>query len=255
MEGGHIHEDHPYIVVGILKKTNTSSDNAIFTTIDSVWAVHNSGGQEPDGIPDNVDESHEHGKDELEQEQHDHGGHSHEHGDLTAIVLKTSSLTAQARIVRELSEERGVQGVNPATELRKLLNSVSIGRDLIFAMSAVIILMAVIIIYVSTLSAIKDGKKDIVTMRLIGIKKRTIELILMMQTAFISICALVSAFGGQMLLILIMNNFSSRNFGIILDPWRHYAGEGLLAAIIFVLNLATTFISLIPLYRRDPLEV
>ena len=37
---GHVHEDHPYTVVGILEKTNTVLDRLVLCNIESVWSVH-----------------------------------------------------------------------------------------------------------------------------------------------------------------------------------------------------------------------
>ena len=41
VEGGHVHDDYPYSVVGILKPTLSVIDQLILTNTDSVWLVHN----------------------------------------------------------------------------------------------------------------------------------------------------------------------------------------------------------------------
>ena len=63
-EGGHVHDNHLFEVVGILDATGASHDRAIFTDLRGSWVLH--------------------AEDRLERESgHDHGahGHGHDHGD------------------------------------------------------------------------------------------------------------------------------------------------------------------------------
>jgi putative ABC transport system permease protein len=251
IEGGHAHEEFLYTVTGILKKTGKSTDNVIFTLIDSVWAVHEYGEDE------HAEESAEHSNEK--RESHSEGvwedeEHEHHKGELTAILLRTDNLSSHTRIVNELKKEAGVQAINPATELRKLLDSMSLGRDILYIMAVFMILMAVIIIYVTTMAAVADSKQDIILMRLIGISRKTISFILVIQTLIVSVVSAVLAYGANFLLLYLINGFSSGNFGIVIDPLKHYPGEGGIILLILVLNILATTISLIPLYRQDPLE-
>ena len=59
---GHVHDEHPFLVVGILDKSNSVLDNLILCNLESVWDVH--------GIAHDHDHDHE----------HDHkNDHKHEH--------------------------------------------------------------------------------------------------------------------------------------------------------------------------------
>ena len=72
-EGGNIHDDTKYKVVGILKKTGTVLDRLILTSVNSVLALHNH-----EGIKefDKMNEQHIH-DDSLEHKDH-HDTHKHE---------------------------------------------------------------------------------------------------------------------------------------------------------------------------------
>jgi len=70
--GGHLHEDRPLSVVGIMEETDTVVDRLLLTSVETVWAVH--GQYEEDGHEDHGDE-----------ERHDEGEHAHsEHDDAHA---------------------------------------------------------------------------------------------------------------------------------------------------------------------------
>ena len=79
---GHIHDNHAYVVVGILKQSYSVADNLILTNLKSVWQVH----EEHDDCEDdhshnhsNHDHSHDHHSHEHSNHDHSHDHHSHEH--------------------------------------------------------------------------------------------------------------------------------------------------------------------------------
>jgi len=59
----HIHDEHPFKVVGILSPSNTIVDNLILTNLASVWEVHN------------IAHDHEH----IHDDHDNHDGHDHHH--------------------------------------------------------------------------------------------------------------------------------------------------------------------------------
>ncbi|MEM6398192.1 MAG: FtsX-like permease family protein [Bacteroidota bacterium] len=94
-DGGEVHEDSPYTVVGILENTNTVLDQLLLTRVESVWQVHDHGehGEHkgPGGVFSEGREVYsaqhqglptvEHGE-HGDHEGHDHGDHEgHDHGD------------------------------------------------------------------------------------------------------------------------------------------------------------------------------
>lgn len=79
MEEGHHHEDHKYIVSGVLKQTGKVVDRLIITNVESVWHVHETGEEHH-----HEENEHEHGHgDEKSEATHDHQNdeHTHEHHD------------------------------------------------------------------------------------------------------------------------------------------------------------------------------
>ena len=63
VDGGHVHDEYNYTVVGILERTNSVLDQLLMTNLESVWLVHADHGG-----------GHDH-----EEEDHDHeGDHDHD---------------------------------------------------------------------------------------------------------------------------------------------------------------------------------
>lgn len=236
-EGGHDHEDTPYTIVGILEKSNTSADNVIFTQIQSIWSAHH----EEEG------EEYEH------EEEHEH--EIIDSGDLTSILLKTKNLAVHTKIVNDLKSDSKVQAVNPATELRKLLSNIGMVKNIIYIMVAFILVLSIMMIYITTTSSVNDSKEDISIMRLIGIKRKNINLMLFIQILFSFIISLILAILFKFVLLYITNIFTSGNFGIMMSSFKFYIGEIYIVLFIFVLILISMVLSMIPMFRKDPLDI
>jgi putative ABC transport system permease protein len=83
-EGGELHGDNKYEVVGILHRNASVIDRLILTSVESVWAVHDDHDHEHDHRHDHAAEghgdnpaSHEHKHHEHAQHEHKHHGHDH----------------------------------------------------------------------------------------------------------------------------------------------------------------------------------
>ena len=110
-------------------------------------------------------------------------------------------------------------------------------------------------IYVTTTSSVTDSKEDIVTMRLIGIKRKSINLMIFIQTIFSFLIATIVALIFRYVLLYFSNIFTSGSFGIVILPTKFYAGEIFIIIGIFVLTLISMILSLIPMFRKDPLDL
>ncbi|AWO01310.1 hypothetical protein DLD77_06210 [Chitinophaga alhagiae] len=97
-EKGHVHDEHQYVVKGILPATGLSLDQLILTPLESVWAIHATNVQVREEEDGHDHDEHGHAENtENERDEHHaaqphdharsetgtdpHGEHSHEHGD------------------------------------------------------------------------------------------------------------------------------------------------------------------------------
>lgn len=87
-EDGHVHDDHPFKIVGILEKSGSIVDNLILCNLESVWDVHglHHGDHdhaheqgEPHADEHSHEDGHDHGHSHQDEHQHDHDHHTHDH--------------------------------------------------------------------------------------------------------------------------------------------------------------------------------
>ena len=231
-EGGASHEANPLKVVGILKQTNTSYDNVIFTAVETVWSTHDHG-----------EEEHE------EHEEHEH----EEHGEICAILVKTKSFNHYNAVKTEYGADASLLVINPSEVLREVLENVDMSSKIVYILCVIILIMNIFIISVITLLNMYDSKKEIALMRLIGIGMSKINLLYILQNGIIGLISTVLAFVTSRLCLVLMGEFVA-SMGIVLNSTKIYPFELVIMAIIFVISVIPTVVCTLNMSRKDGLS-
>ena len=231
-ESAHSHENKPYTVVGILEKTHTAYDNTLFTKVDSVWKTHS-------------EHEHEEVTDEVIEEHENHGEQKY-----TAILVKTSNPSVALNLISELNKKGGVVAVNPSTVLRDLLSNIDLVKNIVYILCAVIGVMSFVIIYMINLMMMQDVKKDVLLMRLLGLQRKNITGIILIQNIIVSIVGVVIAFIFTRLSLMLVNNITAA-VGIVMNYSKVYMGEYLIMGIVVIVSLIPTLISLAKMFERS----
>ena len=237
-EGGHAHESNPLKVVGILKQTNTSYDNVIFTAVETVWATHDHGAEE------------EH---EEEGHVHDENCEHEEHGEICAILVKTKSFNHYNAVKNEYGADAKLLVINPSEVLREVLENVDMSSKIVYILCVIILIMNIFIISVITLLNMYDSKKEISLMRLIGIGMSKINMLYILQNGIIGLISTVLAFATSRLCLILMGEFVA-SMGIVLNSSKIYPLELAIMALIFTISVIPTVVCTLNMSRKDGLS-
>lgn len=225
-ESEHSHENTPYTVVGILEKTHTAYDNTLFTKTDSVWETH--------------EENDEHSENNEEE-------HNHEY---TAILVKTNNPSEALNLMSELNKRGGVLAVNPSTVLRDLIENIDFVKNIVYVLCAVIAVMSFVIIYMINLMMMQDVKKDVLLMRLLGLQRKNISGIILIQNIIVSIIGVCISFVFTRISLLLVNNITA-TMGIVMNYTKIYSMEYFIMFAVVGISLIPTFISLFKMFERS----
>ena len=238
---GHDHSDSPYKVVGILKSTNTSYDNAVFTDICNIWSAHSTHEEESHNEDLHSDnESHNH--DEHSHEK-DHGhsnevhldNHNHNDGEVTAILVRSGNLGNANKIIKDFNvEDKDLQAINVTQTLRKLMGNVDISKQIALILSSLVVILAIIIVVIMTYMMQKTYDKDLEILHILGASQgKTIGYLGYQNSILIIVSLLISLLGRE--IVLNLANKVSSSLGIVLAMNKVYSLEYivLLAIIVF----------------------
>ena len=171
VKDGHVHDEHPYTVVGVLEKTNSVLDQLVLTNLESVWQVH----AEPE---DDHDHDNEHDHDHNGDHDHDHDGeHDHKHSapafiadsmDKTAVLLQYKTKMAVLNMPRIINEQTNMQAVLPALEINRLFYMLGIGATTLKLIAGGIMIMAGFSVFFVLFNRLRERKFELALLRTVG---------------------------------------------------------------------------------------
>lgn len=224
---GAAHAEHPLRVVGILKRTDTAYDNAVFTPVATVWALHDHG----DG---------------------DEGEHDAESGDICAVLVRSKSMNDYAALMAYYGDSADYLAINPNTVLREVMDNVDLSRRIVYILCLVILVMNLFVVSVIALLNMYDSRREIALMRLIGVSMGKINRLYLIQNALAGLCAMALSLLTAHLCLWGMRGFVAR-MGIVLNAQRVYPLEWAILGVVFALTLLPTALLTRRMARKDSL--
>lgn len=160
MEGGHVHDDYPYSVVGILKPTLSVIDQLILTNTESVWLVHN-----------HQKVTHEEVNDKNNNKQSSEKLSTlnlSEDVMITSLLVKFKSPIGIIQVPRKINETTNLQAAMPALEISRLTKLLGFGVQTINTIALIIIIVSGLSIFISLYNSLKKRRFDLALMRVHG---------------------------------------------------------------------------------------
>jgi len=148
-EGEHMHEMHPYRVVGVFAPTGSVVDRIVLTDVASVWAVHADQYEIKDVariaelMPD-------------------------EEKEYTALLIQYASPVAAAMLPRYINQNSEMQSASPAYETARLFNIIGVGVDVLRGFALVLIAAAGLSVFIALYNALLERRYDLAVMRTLG---------------------------------------------------------------------------------------
>lgn len=268
-DSGHVH-DEKFTVAGVLGPTGTANDRTVFVNIEGFFLI--SGHEKPpeeaiqrlrdfgyEVTPAQEAEIREAsgGHDDHGHSGHDHAGHA-PHGipddlkEVSFILVRTKSPTASLMLAPEINEGMRAQAVNPIIVISKLMKLfVGNTRKLLLCLTALIVVVAGIGIFVSIYNSMSDRKREIAIMRALGAHRGTVFAIILGESLLLCV-------GGGILgllmghgLVVIAAPFVESQAGIIVNPWKFDAMELVLFPVLIGMATLVGFLPGLTAYRTD----
>ncbi|MFN4299287.1 MAG: ABC transporter permease [Thermaurantimonas sp.] len=210
---------HPYKIVGIFKNTGTVADQLIFTSLESVWEVHQ-----------------EHSNDHAEED---------ELKEITLALIKFTGPMANFSLPRLINQNSSMQAALPAIEINRVFNLIGIGVEIVNWIALVLIALSVVSLVFSLFQSLSSRVHELSLLRVLGYRPIGIFGLILSEGLIIS---LVGGFLGVALAKIGQKLLSD----YAVNAFRYSFEYGLSAddAFLMLLALITGIIaSLLPAIR------
>jgi putative ABC transport system permease protein len=243
---GHAHNEHRYVVTGILKKSNTVLDNIILTNVESVWEMHHDSTtakdnhlqDKPDGTftPSRLVPSVASGDSVKE---------------ITSMLIQYRSALGAIQLPRFVNSQSKLQAASPAFETARLFSILGIGVDILMGFAYVLIAISGLSIFIALYNSLKERRYDMAIMRSMGATRPKLFISILLEggilTGLGSVTGLLLGHGVLLLLGTIVDE--TRKAGI--TGIAFYSQEWIILGGSLLLGLLCAVIPAVQAYRSD----
>lgn len=261
----HEHAGHTYVVKGILDPTGGSEDAAVYTSYKAVWEIHGGKGHKGHkGHKGQEKEDHDpvHSVHEVHAVQHadeqgeDHHAHDRYHlsdGMLTAVLARTGNPVQVFDLQQEYSRP-GLTAVNTAGAVRSFQKYFNTAGLVATFFAGLTLLIAAALILAITLMALDARRRELALLRILGIGRGTIALLIMLETLIVTVLGVVLGFLlGHGVPTLFAADIS-RLVGASIEPWHIGANEPAALIGALLLGQLVALIAMLRAYRMNLVE-
>ena len=234
---GSVHAESRITVAGILERTYTAYDNAVFTPCDTIWALHDHS-------------SDEEGEEEGEEHADIHSDNAGDGRTVCAVLVRSKSIQDYYAITSAYSDDSDYLVINPNTVLREVLENVDLSRRIVYILCAVILAMNIFVITLIALLNAYDSREEIALMRLIGISMKKINMLYLIENALAGAIAAALALALAHAGLMGIRSFVA-GMGIVLNTWNIYPMEWCILTAVFVISIIPTSVMTLYMSRRD----
>lgn len=242
---GHHHEDHQYIVKGILKPANSVIDNLILTNVESVWLMHDEHEEETPAlavvhdstfIPSPLVPSVARGDSTRE---------------ITSMLIQYRSPMGAIQLPRMINSVSSLQAASPAFETARLFSILGVGVDILTGFAYVLIFISGLSIFIALYNSLKERRYDLAIMRSMGAGRRRLFLMVMLEGTVLTLLgSVVGVMMGHGVLALLASLVEeTQKSGV--SAWVWYSEETIVLAGSLVLGWCCALIPAIQAYRTD----
>ena len=227
--GGSDHAESPLTVTGVLSRTHTAYDNAVFTPCETIWALHD------------------------HEDEHEESGEHDEDKTVCAVLVRSKSIADYSTLTAAYSDNSDYLVINPNTVLREVLENVDMSRRIVYILCAVILIMNVFVITLIALLSAYDSRSEISLMRLIGVSMGKINLLYLIENAVAGAIALALSLLAAHGCLLGIRSFVA-GMGIVLNAAKIYPAEWAVLLLVFAVSILPTSIMTLRMSRRDGVD-
>lgn len=173
-QGGPVHGEQPYRVVGRLARCACVLDSLVLTATESVWQVHEQA-HEGDGL--------------TPQEQAELATALAEQREVTVALVRYQSPLAATSFVRYVNQSTAMQAAAPALEVARLLGLVAAAVVVLQAVGALLLLVAGLSVLMALLNAVRERRSDLALLRLLGASPARLVALLGAEAAWLALLA------------------------------------------------------------------
>lgn len=224
--GSHDHDQHNFVVSGILAARGNVIDRLVLTSVESVWFTHD----EEEGNSDQGEETHsEESHDGAREEDHHAKFHqpvaktgfpeTKEEREVTSLLLQFRNPMAAIQLPRMINSGTSMQAASPSFEMSRLFELLGVGISVLQGLAVVLIVIAGLGIFIALYNSLKERKYDLAILRALGASPFQLVWLVFMESLLLTFLGAVLGIGlGHLFLALVVSQ-NEQSVVSAIQPW------------------------------------
>jgi putative ABC transport system permease protein len=200
------HDDKPFAVTGILKRTSTPLDRALFITLEGMEAIHIDW---KDGTPPATGKGVE--ANSLSKEKLPIG-------QITSFLLGTKNRIDTLRLQREINtfEDEPMMAIVPGVTLSELWNTIGYVEEGLKIVTFCVVLVGFLGMLISIYNSLSGRRREMAILRSLGAGPWALTGLLVFESALLSAAGILSGTALVYMLLFVLRPWVEREFGFYL---------------------------------------
>jgi putative ABC transport system permease protein len=234
------HDSHPFQVTGILARTGTPVDRAVFVSLAGIDAVHAG-----------MNQTNDHDHDPLFGHAHGDLDHEQEPNALTAfyVGLKTRSAALSVqRMVNEFENEP-LTAVLPAVALQQLWTVTGVVERTLLAVSAFVVLVGLSGMLVAIMTSLNERRREMAILRSVGARPLHVLSLIAGEAGLVTLVGILLGIALLYGLLVAAQPLITAQLGFSMPIGGMTANELLLLAVLMLAGVLVGFVPGVKSYR------
>lgn len=233
------HDDKPFTVVGILKKTGTPVDRTVHVSLEGIEAIHVDW---QSGAPSPLRLSAEQArKMDLQPKT------------ITAFMIGLDNRLNTFRLQRAITEydEEPLLAIIPGATLAELWQTISVFEQVLLVISGFVLVAGLLGMLTTLLSTLNERRREMAVLRAVGAHPYHILMLFMLETFFLVLAGCLLGVGGLYLLLFLTQPILVQTYGINIAITAPDSEQWVLFTAVLLLGVLVSLIPGLVAYKRS----
>ncbi len=264
------HDDHPYTVSGVLRRTGTPLDRVLLVSLAGLDLMHADFNGSPGSGHGHAGHNHSHDPlmGALEpravkkpQHNHEHHGHVHAETESAEHIHAASGMSAVLVGLRDRSSALSVQryvntykkealtAVLPGVALQDLWSVMAVVEDVLFVIATLVVVLGLMGMLSTLLGSLNERRREMAILRSVGARPYQIITLLLGEALLISFFAILLGLSMLYVLLALCGPYVQQHYGLYLTLSPPSTWECSLMLMVLVAGCLVGLIPGLRIYR------
>jgi len=220
-----IHDQHPFVITGVLSPTGTPVDQTVHVKLQGIEAIHKDSNEE-----------------ELELEP----------SSITAFIVGLKSRVATFRLQRQINEldSEPLMAILPGVALSELWRMLAVLEDTLMLISSMVFVAALLGMAAMMASTIRERKQEIHLLRILGAPPSFLFILFQAEALLISLISLVAGSALLSISLAVAQKQISAQLGLHLETNPFTTNSSIIFVSVIAATIAVASLPALQAYNR-----